>query len=158
MIFPNGSVKIIDRAKNIFKLAQGEYVAPEKLEGVYGQSAFVAQIFVHGESTESWLLAIVVAEIDQIKKAGIAKGIIAEGLEDAEIIASVDVHKMILDNFGELHKMNKLNGIEKIKKIHLISEPFTQENDILTPTFKIKRNIARNVYKEKIDEIYKAGL
>ena len=79
-------------------------------------------------------------------------------MEDAEIIASADVHKMILDNFGELHKMNKLNGIEKIKKIHLISEPFTQENDILTPTFKIKRNIARNVYKEKIDEIYKAGL
>jgi len=41
MILPNGAIKIIDRAKSIFKLAQGEYIAPEKLENLYVQSAFI---------------------------------------------------------------------------------------------------------------------
>ena len=84
MVFPNGSMKIIDRAKNIFKLNQGEYIAPEKLENVYVQSPYAAQIFVHGESTESWLLAVVVGEMDSIKKMAKEKGFLLVEEERSE--------------------------------------------------------------------------
>lgn len=48
----NGTLKIIDRKKHIFKLAQGEYIAPEKIENIYLRSEAVAQVFVHGESLQ----------------------------------------------------------------------------------------------------------
>lgn len=50
MWLPNGTLKIIDRRKHTFKLSQGEYIVPEKIESIYNKSQFVCQNFVYGES------------------------------------------------------------------------------------------------------------
>ena len=66
-INPNGSIKIIDRAKNIFKLSQGEYIAPEKLENIFIQSAFVDQIWIYGDSFKDHIIAFIVVNKEQIE-------------------------------------------------------------------------------------------
>jgi len=68
MVFPNGSIKIIDRSKNIFKLSQGEYIAPEKIEQIMSMSPFIAQFFQYGDSFKNCCVAVIVPEEEAIKK------------------------------------------------------------------------------------------
>lgn len=62
LIKENGSIKIIDRAKNIFKLSQGEYIAPEKLENVYVQSNFILQCWIYGDSLRDYIVGFFVLD------------------------------------------------------------------------------------------------
>lgn len=68
VFLPNGTLKIIDRKKNIFKLSQGEYIVPDKLENKYVQSHLIAQIFVYGDSLQNNLVAVVVPEKAALEK------------------------------------------------------------------------------------------
>jgi long-chain acyl-CoA synthetase len=51
----------------------------------------------------------------------------------------------------------KFNSLEKPKQFCLLLEPFSVENEILTPTMKLKRNVAKQIYKAEIERMYTAG-
>jgi long-chain acyl-CoA synthetase len=75
MIRPNGSLKIVDRVKNIFKLQQGEYIAPEKVENVYIKCRGISEVFVYGNSLHSFCVGIVVPTPQEVSRIAIEKGL-----------------------------------------------------------------------------------
>ena len=149
---PNGSITIFDRAKNIFKLCQGEYIAPEKLEGVYTQCPNILQIFVHGESIQAYLVGVVYPNPEAAKEWATKAGLGDVTVKD--LVDNQDYKKHLLNEINSKAKEFNLTGLERIRKLHLIDYPFTVENDLMTPTYKVKRNKAKQVFQAQIDEMY----
>ncbi|KAF0696178.1 hypothetical protein As57867_013008, partial [Aphanomyces stellatus] len=147
----DGCVKIVDRKKSIFKLSQGEYVSAEKIENALITNSYVAQIFVYGDSLHSVLVAIVVPEeaplMDLAKSLGVTGSF-------ADACANKQVTDAVLKSLDALGKKGKLYGFERVKAIQLTTKAFTVENDILTPTFKLKRAEAKKAFLTEIDDLY----
>uniref|UniRef100_A0A8C9FLA7 Arachidonate--CoA ligase n=1 Tax=Pavo cristatus TaxID=9049 RepID=A0A8C9FLA7_PAVCR len=148
---PNGTLKIIDRKKNIFKLAQGEYIAPEKIENVYIRSVAVAQVFVHGESLRSCLIGIVVPDAETLPEFAAKLGV-KGSYED--ICKNPAVKKAILEDLVRLGKAAGLKSFEQVKDLYIHTELFSVENGLLTPTLKAKRAELVKVFQKQIEALY----
>ncbi|KAK2726075.1 long-chain-fatty-acid--CoA ligase 1-like isoform X3 [Artemia franciscana] len=149
---PNGTLKIIDRKKHIFKLSQGEYIAPEKVENIYQSSSYVAQVFVHGESLKSCVVAVVVPDVSTVKRWAQGQGI--EGTL-SDLCANPQIKKLILDDILDIGKRKGLKSFEQVKDIHLHPDLFSVQNGLLTPTLKSKRPQLKQYFKPQIDDMYK---
>ncbi|NXQ29394.1 ACSL1 ligase, partial [Alaudala cheleensis] len=147
----NGTLKIIDRKKHIFKLAQGEYIAPEKIENVYLRCEAVAQVFVHGESLQAFLVGVVVPDPDTLHNWAKKRGF--DGSYQ-ELCRNKDVKKYILEDMVNVGKESGLKSFEQVKDIVLHTEMFSIENGLLTPTLKAKRPELRKYFQSQIDELY----
>lgn len=98
MIFPNGSVKIFDRAKNIFKLCQGEYIAPEKLENAYEKCPSIMQIFVYGDSLQAYLVAVIHPHKEVVKEWANKNSVNAEDFK--ALMENAELKKHIIDEMN----------------------------------------------------------
>jgi long-chain acyl-CoA synthetase len=148
----NNYLKIVDRIRSIFKLAQGEYVAAELLTLTYEQAILVAQIFVYGDSTRDCLVAIVVPT-----RAEVAKFLGKERLSDeefAQACASNDLCDAVKGQLDALAAERRLPGYERIRKVACEPIPWTTDNDMLTPTYKLRRKKLTDKYRAVIDQLY----
>ncbi|XP_062230632.1 long chain acyl-CoA synthetase 1-like [Phragmites australis] len=149
---PDGILKVIDRKKNIFKLSQGEYVAVEYLEKVYGFPPLVEDIWVYGDSFRSNLVAVVNPHEENTMKWAESNGY--SGSFD-EICKLEGLKEYILKELTVVAQKNKLRGFEYIKGIVLDPTPFDIERDLVTATMKKKRNNMLKYYQSEVDKLYK---
>ena len=149
---PNGSMKIIDRKKNIFKLSQGEYVAVENLENIYVQVSAIESIWIYGNSFEYFLVAVINPSKIELDAWAEENGI---KMDYDSLCEDSRTKKYILEELAKIGKEKKLKGFEFIKAVHLDPVPFDMERDLMTPTFKKKRPQLLKYYQNFIDEMYK---
>ncbi|KAE8660567.1 Long chain acyl-CoA synthetase 1 [Hibiscus syriacus] len=150
-MLPNGVVKIIDRKKNLIKLSQGEYVALEHLENVYGVTPIVDDVWVYGNSFKSMLIAIVVLHEENAKKWADLNGHTASL---SELCSLSKLQNHVLSELKSTAEKNKMRGFEYIKGVILEAQPFDMERDLVTATLKKKRNNMLKYYQAEIDALY----
>ena len=152
-IFPQygNGLKIVDRVKEIFKLSQGEYIIPVKLESVYEESNYVSQIMIYGNSFMNNIIGIICPEK---KHCAEALGISVEELEKDE--ENEKLKKLLVDDLLILATDAHFNGLEKVKYVIITFEGFTVENTCMTPTMKIVRKKVELRFKNRIDDLYKS--
>ena len=150
-IFPNlgNGLKIVDRVKEIFKLSQGEYIIPAKLESAYSKSSFIQQIMIYGNSSMNNIIAIICPEKKHCAEALDIS--VDELVKDEENEA---LKKLIINDLSKLAIDAKFNGLEKVKYVIITFEGFTVDNSCMTPTMKIVRKKVELRFKDRIDKLY----
>ena len=151
-LYPNlgNGLRVVDRVKEIFKLSQGEYIVPAKLESIYYQSPYIQQMMIYGNSNMNNIIAII--KPDSIKCAD-ALGITEEELvKDEENPKLKELIRLDLEKYAS---EAKFNGLEKIKYMIITFEGFTVNNQCMTPTMKFVRKKIEIKFKERIDRLYK---
>ncbi|PVV01924.1 hypothetical protein BB560_003638 [Smittium megazygosporum] len=154
MFEESGYLKIIDRKKNLFKLSQGEFIAPELIENIYVNHPIVAQAFVYGDSLNSYLVGIIVPEermlISALQKTDLN---INPETPLETLCKNPKIRRFVVKTLYKWGKVNNLRGYEHIKNVYLEPEHFPI-GKIISPSFKLKRLEASKYYKPVIDFLY----
>ncbi|ETO22541.1 hypothetical protein RFI_14656 [Reticulomyxa filosa] len=162
----DGKLQLIDRKKTCSRLlffnanilasvlAQGEYIRPEYIEGIYKRSLYVGNIFVHGNSDETYLVAVVYPDPEVFAKWATQNGLgsIANNLE--ALIKEPGVKSVIEKDMERVALEESLQGYERVKKFILVKDDFTVENGLLTSSMKLKRHVAKKKFAEEIKKMY----
>jgi len=145
-----GFLRITGRKKEIFKTSGGKYIAPTLLENQMKQSRFIEQILVIGEG-QKMPAAIVQPNFDFVREWA-RRHNVKIGVTLEELVNSPEVKKRIME---EIEQGNSHFGKwEAIKRIELTPEVWSVDNNLLTPTFKPKREVILEKYRHLYDKIY----
>ncbi|WP_439571662.1 AMP-dependent synthetase/ligase [Sphingomonas sp.] len=149
LIDEKGRIKITDRKKDIIVNDKGDNVAPQKVEGMLTLQPEIMQAMIAGDR-KPYMTAVLVPDPEWTQEwcAKTATKCDLKALrENSEYRAAIS---------AAVDRVNKdLSVIERVRRFILADEPFTIENQQLTPSLKIRRHILKGVYGERLDGLYK---
>ncbi len=145
-----GHLYITDRKKDLFKLSNGKYVAPQQIESLLKQSEFVSQVVVVGTGRKQ-PAALIVPEWEALKMALSESGVEfpANRSKLAEFPAAV---KLVQSDVSQLTR--ELADYERIRRIALLPDEFSIDKGELTPTLKVKRRVVDERFYDLIEGLY----
>jgi long-chain acyl-CoA synthetase len=148
-----GHIFLTDRKKDLFKLSNGKYVAPQQLESLLKQSEFVNQVVVVG-SSRKYPAALIVPDWEALKGALRAAGETLAGTH-AEIAQQAAAVRIVQRDVTTITA--HLADYERVRRVALLPEEFSIDSGEMTPTLKVKRAVVDERYGEIIDEMYGGG-
>lgn len=146
----DGHLYITDRKKDLFKLSNGKYVAPQLVESLIKQSEFVSQVIVLGAGRKH-PAALIVPDWESLK-ASVAQADATAPKSHRELSTHPTAIKIVMREVTVL--MKELNDYERVRRISLLHEEFSIDRGELTPTLKVKRSVVDERYRVRIDEMY----
>lgn len=126
-------LKITGRVKEMYKTSKGEYVAPAQIEFGFADNNFIEQICVAGGNLPQPIALLVLSDLGKATD----KQVVKHSLEDT--LNTLNPH---------------LKSYERVQKVVVLREPWTVENNKMTPTLKIKRNVIEKEYAPKLENWY----
>lgn len=145
-----GRLFITDRKKDLFKLSNGKYIAPQQIESLLKQSEFISQVVVVGVGRKQ-PAALVVPEWEAVRLALTEAG--EEFPRDRASLAKFPpAIKLVQSDVAKLTR--ELLDYERVRRIALLPDEFTIDKGEMTPTLKVKRRVIDQKFGAVIDDLY----
>ncbi|MEI6860401.1 MAG: long-chain fatty acid--CoA ligase [Shewanella sp.] len=144
-----GNLFITDRIKELMKTSNGKYIAPQRVEGKVGCCPFIEQIAIVADA-KNFVTALIVPAFELLEAWAEERGVHYES--SMELLR----HSRVIEHFEKQLKTLQVDlaGFEKIKKFTLLSEAFSIEAGLITPTMKLRRKMIYHKYAREIDAMY----
>ncbi len=147
--FDEGYLTITDRVKHMIVSKGGKNIYPGPIEDQFTTNQWIDQIMVVGEGRE-FLCALVVPDFEALEDYARTEGL---SFADTELLLDQpEIRSLFKKRFQEYSR--KAASHEKIRRFRLLSEPFTVENGLMTPTLKLRRKKIEAAYGDTIDAMY----
>jgi long-chain acyl-CoA synthetase len=150
----DGYVQITDRKKDIVVLSGGDTLSPARVEGFLTRQPEIAQAMVYGDKRPH-LVAIVVPDGEWLAEWAQRNGK-ADGREAEQLLAELAGDGELQSALGAvIDRANQEVSLpEKVRRFVIAPGSFTVENDMMTPTLKVRRHKVKEAYQDRLEALY----